>query len=135
MTRNHTVRLVREWSLVLLAPLAIGCDFAKATLDPSASASEAVGMVTLAPSNLLLAVGQTAQLTLDVKSLTGQPMTEFDSVAYVVRPIGDTLRVKVNNTGVVTALAPTAVPAGVNVLAFKNNTVRADQVLVNVTQN
>lgn len=102
-------------------------------LDMATTPADAVGLVTATPDNFLIAVGGTGQIGLSVASLTGTPLTTFDSVVYMTANATDTLTVRVDRTGLVTGRAPTAASIPVNVLAFHHRTFNGDQILVTVT--
>lgn len=113
-----------------------GCVGDKATAPALRPADSAIGTVTASPMNAIMAVGDTLRITAVGQTLAGAPLASFDSVLYVLQSITDTLRVTVSPTGLVTALSPSGSgnPVQLNVFAFKDGLVRADQAIIQVTQ-
>jgi len=90
--------------------------------------------MTASPLNAIIAVGDSIQVTATGATLTGDPITSFDSVRYVLQTITDTIRVRVSAAGIVTGRASSGSnPVLLNVYAFKGGLVRGDQVVIQVT--
>jgi len=102
---------------------------------PSARAPDAtLGTIQASPLNVVMAVGQTTQITVTGKTISGDPITSFDSVVYLTQSTTDSVRVQVSASGLVTARGSSGSnPVLLNVYAFKGELVRADQVIIQVT--
>jgi len=99
------------------------------------SAATTLGNVHLSPLNAIMAVGDTMTLTVTGQTLSGAPITSFDSVVYGLQNAVDSLRVQVSRSGVVTALAQSSSnnPVIVQAIAFKDGLARGDVATVQVT--
>ena len=112
----------------------LGCSTDKVSAPRLAAPAVALGNLRVSPLNAIMAVGDTLTVTAAGTTLTGEPMTSFDSVLYVLQRVTDTLRVRVSKTGVVTALGSSGnSPVLLNVIAFKNGTARGDQAVIQIT--
>jgi len=99
------------------------------------SPATTVGAIRVSPMNAVMAVGASLPFTVTGKTLTGAPVTSFDSVRYVLHNTTDTLVVAVSPAGVVTALSPSGNnnPVLLDVFTFKNGIVTAEQSIIQVT--
>jgi len=97
--------------------------------------SATLGVVRVSPLNAVMAVGDTMSVHLTGRTLTGESVTTFDSIQYVLENSTDSLRASVSSSGVVTALTPSGnnSPVLLQVVAFKGGVARADQVIIQVT--
>lgn len=127
------MRVVRRGNILLWTLLAWGCIGEKAAIPSEQSPENALGSVTASPRVVILAVGATQPLSVSATSLTGVPITTFDSVRVLFNAVADTARVRVTNDGLLTALAPSAAPIILKSVAFRNGGVKGDLVLVQVT--
>jgi hypothetical protein len=82
-----------------------------------------------------MAVGDTVRVTPVGATLTGAPVTSYDSVLYVLNDVTDSLRISVSATGLVTALTPSDdnTPVLLDVVAFKDGLAAADQAILKIT--
>lgn len=110
-----------------------GCMGAREVLLNKVAPEHAIGPVIAGPRNTLLTVGGTVQLTMSAVSLTGAPVTTFDSVVYRLGNVGDSASIRVSSTGLVTGVAPIGNALPVNVLVYLNGTCNGDQLLITVT--
>jgi len=110
----------------------VGEQGAAPTLRP---ADSAIGPLTVTPLNAILAVNDTMQIHVSVQSLSGAALSSVDSVVYQLANVADSLRIRLSRTGLVTAIAASGPgsPVLVNVLAFKDGLVRADQTVLQIT--
>jgi len=117
--------------LALLA----ACSQDRSTAPTLRSPEDALGKVTVFPLNAIMAVGDTLTLQLSARTLSGAPLTTFDSVEYIPENPTDSLRIRISPAGVVTAVGPSGQnnPVLVQVIAFKGGLVRADLAIVQVT--
>lgn len=121
--------------------LALGISMLTACHGQSMSALPDLPLSTTAPAFIaatppasILAVGGTQQLSVTGVSLAGAGISTFDSVLYQYNALADSVRLRMTSGGLLTGLASTgATPVRINVIAFKEGTVRGDQVLAQVT--
>jgi hypothetical protein len=119
-----------------LAGLFTGCLGDNASVNPSMSdPTAAIGALQLSPINTIMAVGDSIPLVVRGQTLSGAPITQLDSVQYILQNVADTLRVRIASTGVVTALTPSGTnnPVLIEVIGFKGGLARANQAIVQVT--
>jgi len=133
------VRRGGRWLVLAIAALgaALGtaCRGDKAIAPALQPADQTIGPIVVSPTNAIMAVGDTLSLVVSGRTLSGTPIAAFDSVRYVLDHVTDTVRVRVSSTGIVTAfdISSPYSPVWVNVFAFKNGLVSAEQVNVQVT--
>jgi len=97
-----------------------------------------LGSLAISPLNAIVAVGGTQQFSVSMQSLTGAPITNADSVVYMLSNPADTVRLRIDRTtGVVTGVAPSTPPrhVRVNVFAYQGIVIVGDQAFVQVTTN
>lgn len=111
----------------------VGCSSDPVTAPRQQSPDVVLGRAIVAPRVSVIAIGGTVQLSLVATSLAGTPLTDVDSVWYRLNSPSDTVRVRLDSTGVVTGRAVSMSPVLVNVFVFRNGTIKADQALVQVT--
>jgi hypothetical protein len=113
----------------------VGCVGDKGVAPALRPAASTLGSITVTPRNAVMAVGDTLSITFMAATLDGASVTAFDSVKYLFQTISDTLRVRVSNTGLVTAVAASQPnsPVLVNVLVFKDGVAAADQAAIQIT--
>jgi len=111
------------------------CTGDKGVAPSTRAPSETLGTITIPAVNIVMAVGDTLSITPTGHTLSGTPITSFDSVLYVLSSITDTLRVSVSSAGLITARAPSdpTQPVFVNVVAFKDGLAAAEQAIIQVT--
>jgi len=95
-----------------------------------------LGPASASPLNAIIAVGDTISVTLHATTLTGTPVTSFDSVQYLFNYQTDTQYVQVSSTGIVTGKKPTdpGNPVVLGILAFRDGAVVYDATVIQVTQ-
>jgi len=113
----------------------MGCFGDRGTAPSPQAPSATLGTVTISPINAIMAVGGTLQISATGTSLARTPIAEFDSVMYYLPSLGDTARVRISPSGVVTALASTGFqnPVLLYVIAFKGGLAKEDEVTIQVT--
>jgi hypothetical protein len=121
-------------AVLCLVTTALGCFGEKGQLTALHPSQEALGSVTVSPSAVILAVGDTRQLTFTASSLTGAPMTSFDQVQYLLGSPADSAIVRVGADGTVTALKAANL-VRLNVVVKRDGVFKGDQVLLQVTQS
>jgi hypothetical protein len=129
------VNNVHTWVPLLLGILATyGCVGDGITaLKAPALAATSLAFVNGSPTASIVAIGGTQQLSATGTTFTGAAIT-MDSVIYQLNTLSDSVRLRLANTGLVTALASTnRSPVRINVLGFKDGVVRGDQIVVQVT--
>ena len=126
---------IRKLVAALGAVALASCAGDKGVAPAITPAESTLGTVAVSPPNAVMAIGQTLQLNVSGRTLTGEAITAFDSVKYLFNNRNDTLRVRVSATGEVTALTATAnnTPAVVTVLPFKNGAAKSDDIIIQVT--
>jgi len=137
MPRRRTSRTAPYGvSLLLTSMLLAGCLGDKGVVTATRPAATTMGSAVATPMSAIMAVGDTLSVRLSVKTITGVPVTTFDSVLYVYSFQSDSQYVRISPTGVFTALSPTipSQPAKIWMLAFKDGAVVADVALIQVTQ-
>lgn len=93
-----------------------------------------LGAVSISPQNAILSVGGTFPIVLTGQAVTGAPITNVDSVQYVLASVADTQRVRIAANGMVTGLASSGVtPVRIRGFAFKDNVGNGDELIVQVT--
>jgi len=130
----HKVRITLMSAGLLTGVL--GCVGEQGITTALQSAAVTLGPGVASPFNAIIAVGDTLTVTLHAKTITGTPVTSFDSVVYFTLFAGDTQYVNVSRTGLVTGLRPTnpSNPIGIWMIGFKGNAVTSDIAFVQVTQ-
>jgi len=113
--------------------LAIACIGEKGVAPSEASPTTTLGTITLSPLNVVMAVGDTVRVSPIGVTLSGAPVTSYDSVLYVFSDPNDSLRVSVSSTGLVTGLTPSNSPVLLNVVAFKGGYAAANQAILQIT--
>lgn len=137
--RVHAAR-PRTWafasvSVLLSVAMGVGCVGDKGVAPSTRDPSTALGGIVASPLNVVMAVGDSFPVAITAQSVSGDPITQFDSVRYVLNSIVDTIRVGVSPTGVVTARAVSGgSPVLLNVFAYKDGVGAVDQVVIQVTQ-
>jgi len=128
-------RLARVGAVASVGLLAVACMGDKGVAPSIRTPAATLGAVRVSPLNAVMAVGDTMMLRVTGQSLSGAPLTDFDSVTYVLQNISDTLRVQLSPIGVVTARASSGAnnPVFIEVVGFKDGLARADQAIVQVT--
>jgi hypothetical protein len=134
VTRAAFRPLARIAPLACAAAAIASCRFDQAALSSARPAEETIGAVTATPQATILAVGASQHIGVSAVSLTGAPVTTFDSVTYQLNSIGDTAIVSLSSAGVVTALKPSVATVKVNVFVTQSGVTKGDQTLVQVTQ-
>jgi len=131
---RNALRALRAGALILVAA---ACSDNGALAPTLRQPETTLGTARVSPLNLIMAVGQTQQLSVTALSLTGAPIASLDSVQYMLQNITDTLRVKVSPAGVVTAIAPTFInnPVLMQVISFKDGLAKGDVAIIQVTQD
>jgi len=118
------------------AAILAGCSQDHGVAPTVRSPEATLGVIHASPLNAILAVGQTVQIDVAGQALSGQAITTFDSVVFATQSATDTLRVQVSPTGLVTGRAASGSnPVLLNVFAFKDGVIRADQVILQVTDS
>jgi len=113
---------------------ALGCNQDRGVAPSVDSPATTLGTIQASPLNAIIAVGQTVQIGVTGATLSGAPITTFDSVVYMTQSTTDSIRVQLSPSGLVTGRASSgSTPVLVNVFAFKGGLVRADQVIIQVT--
>lgn len=134
-SRRHSHSTIIKWRRAA-AVFAIGalcaCFGEKGAIEPTVPPAEALGSLTMSPDAVILAVGQTRQLTLSATTLTGTPVTAFETVFYWLDTPADSVRISLSPTGLVTALSPGAL-LRVNVFVKRNQQFAAAQAIFHVT--
>lgn len=138
----HTLRCYAQLlGYAAVAVGAMGCDMESIAVARPASigATAAVGTVTLSPRNAIVAVGGTVDIRAIPTDMTGAPLDAPDSVTYQLVSISDTIRMVVTkknaDTYTITGRAPSSGPMLLNMFVYKNNTVKADQAFIHVTDS
>ena len=130
---THAGRATLGATLCGLALLGTGCVGDKGTA-PLQSPAGTLGTIQTTPLNAIMAVGETLQIGVTGKTLTGAPVTSFDSVLYLLVNENDTARVQVSPTGLLTARASSgATPIMLDAVAFKDGVARASEVVIQIT--
>lgn len=112
----------------------VGCSEDRGVAPSVQSPTVTLGTIQLSPYNAIIAVDSSLQIHVSGQTLSGDPITSFDSVVYTLQSITDTLRVQLSSGGLVTGRGNSGSTAVlVNVYAFKDNLVRASQVAIQVT--
>lgn len=124
-------------SIYLVAALAIcmaGCVGDKGVAPALRPADSTLGSIIVSPLNVVMAVGDTFSVHFTARTLTGAALANVDSVEYQLQNPGDSLRIQVSSTGVVTARAPSLIntPVLLNILAFKDGLAAVDQSVIQV---
>lgn len=135
-SRNRAMAIATT-AVLACASSVIGCAGDKGVAPAPRPASSTLGNIQLSAVNVVMAVGDTLTITATGRTLTGTPVTEFDSVRYALQNVTDTLRARLAPTGTVTAIAVsgTGTPVLLNVFAFKGGVVAVDQANLQVTQS
>lgn len=123
--------------VLALAASVTSCLPEKSTgVDSPRSPDTTLGSLTVTPPVSVMAVGATQQLTFNMTSLTGAPLSGYDSVRLTRTVAGDSARYSISPTGLVTALSASTpgTPLLLNVFVFREGVVAADQVLFQITQ-
>lgn len=113
----------------------IGCGWE----DPSrftglAPADATLGSVSISPRNAILAVGGTLTMELSGQAMTGEAVTAFDSVVFVLSSISDTARLGVDQDGTITGKASSGTfPIELRAFAFKDGVGKGDRAVIQVT--
>lgn len=130
-TRRRLLRLGAMAILTLGA--VIGC-LGDKTISPALrSPAGTLGPGVASPMNSIIAVGETLSVTLHAKTLTGEPVTSFDSVTYVYVLPSDTQYVRISPAGVMTGMRATLSPVQIWMIAYKNGSIATDLAFVEVT--
>ncbi len=132
--------MIRIHKLVLFAALvgSASCMEDKGTSPELGDPAATIGTISVYPPNAIMAVGQTLQLTITGKTLTGEPITQFDSIVYVYTSNrADTVKIKANQDGTIEALTVTQdySPVILSIVPFKNGVGKSDDIIIQVTQN
>lgn len=116
--------------------VAAGCVGEKSVAPALQPPETALGAIVVTPLNAVMAVGETLQVSVTGKTVIGDQPVSLDSVEYLLQNISDSIRVRITPSGQVTALAPSNnnSPVLLNVIAFKNGIVTADQAVIQVVQ-
>jgi len=135
MHTTTTARARHVTSSFLGLTLLAGCMGDKGTEPSLRDAATTIGSVRVAPSNIIMAVGDTVSLHLSGRSLAGAPLASFDSVQYLLQNGADSLRATVSPSGIVTAVAPTTPNrlVQIQIIAFRDGLARADQANIQIT--
>ncbi len=121
-------------AVAALAVLVTGCVGDPGALTGTTLPDQTIGAVVASPPVAILAVGGTQQLSITALSLTGTPITSFDSVRYFLQAPGDSLKVRLDAiSGVLTGRAPSSSDIRINVIAWQNRALKGDQILAQVT--
>jgi len=111
-----------------------GCNPEQGAAPLVDSPATTLGAIHASPFNVILAVGQTTQITVIGQSLSGQLIADFDSVRYVTQSLTDSIRLQVSPSGLLTGRSSSGSnPVFLYVYAFKNGFVSADEVVIQVT--
>jgi len=113
-----------------------GCMGEKGVTPSLRSPETTMGPVSASPMNALIAVGETLTVTVHAKTLTGAPVTSYDSVNYIFLYPTDTQYVHVSPAGVLTGVKRTLdfQPVKLWMIAFKDGAVGADLTLIHVSE-
>jgi len=121
--------------MLLSVAVGIGCAGDKGVAPSLRDPSAVLGSIVASPANVVMAVGDSFAVAFAAQSVSGNAITQFDSVQYVLDNIVDTIRVSVSPTGVVTARAVSGgSPVLLDVFAYKDGVGAVDQVVIQVTQ-
>jgi len=120
---------------VMVLGVMTGCLSDKSISTALQTPEETLGQGVVWPLNTIMAVGDTQSVQLHVKTLTGTPVTTFDSVVYVLLFAPDSQYISVSRTGVLTARQPTLYPVNLWVFGFKGAAVAMDVATIQVTQD
>jgi len=111
-----------------------GCSTDKGVGPAPRSPTSTLGTINVTPLNSIIAVGGTLQIDVSGKSISGDPITAFDSVLYLPLSVNDSLRIHISPTGLITGLSSSGTnPVRLNVFVFKDGLVRASQAIIQVT--
>jgi len=124
---------VRTALVMFGAALLASCHFEQAAIAPLRSAAQTIGAVAALPPAAIVAVGGSQQLGPGVTSLSGDAITQFDSVTYQLESPGDTAFVTLSSSGLVTGKRPTVATVKVNVFVTVNGVTKGDQSFIQVT--
>src|SRR5438105_1114243 len=121
-------------AILLLGGLA-GCLGQSITEVPEKPLSQSgLAYITASPAASIVAVSGTQQLSAVGASFAGDAVSTFDSVVYQYNTPSDSTKVSLSRTGLVTGrLSTGGSPVLINVIAFKDVSIRGDQVVVQVT--
>ena len=121
--------------LCLVGIIGVACGGDNKVAPVLRSPDTTLGTMHVAPLNSIMAVGDTLSLAVVGQTLSGAPITSFDSVEYLLQNPVDSLRLHVSSTGVMTALTPSSAynPVTLQVIAFKDGLARADVAIVQIT--
>lgn len=112
-----------------------GCVGEKTTAPVLKDPNTTIGSVAVSPHNAIVAVGGKVKLSVTSQSITGAPVTTFDSVRYILRSVADTLRVQLSPDGEFTGLAPSgSAPVVVRAFAYRDGVGKGDESIIQVTQ-
>ena len=127
-------RIQRHPFTILLPALLIGCLGDRGVAPRLESAELTLGSLMASPAAVILSVDGTKQLSATGYSLTGEPITSLDSTVYQLDVATDTLYVRLDRDGKITALTPTVGRVNVNVFGYYNNVIKGDRILVQITE-
>lgn len=115
----------------------VACMGDKGTAPSLRPAATTLGTVRVSPINAIMAVGDTMSLTLSGRSVSGVPLTSFDSIEYILQNPTDTLRTRISSGGLVTAVSPSGTnnQVLVEVIGFKDGVARADQAVIQIVSS
>lgn len=135
MGHGWQTRVVAAGLAVLLSG-GIACSDGPQTIAPLDPPETTLGTVVSSPTAAIIAVGDTLRLAVTGATLTGVPVTEFDSIRYALYTASDSARVHLDRlTGTIVGVAASSGPTHVkvDVFAFKNGAVGGAETLVQVT--
>jgi len=135
MFRGRRIATVVATVVALSATMVAGCTGDNSVAPSLRSPATTLGEVYVSPLNAVMAVGDTMSLTVTARTLSGAPLTTFDSVQYQLQNSTDSLRVRLSPSGLITALSPSGAnsPVLVQVIAFQDGLARANVAVVQVT--
>src|SRR5688500_6718325 len=77
----HRMPMWRKAALIAILGTLVSCSTEKGAVDLLVPTDDALGVVTVSPDAVILAVGETRQLTVNATALTGAALTDFDTVS------------------------------------------------------
>lgn len=124
---------MRRIAIVVMASVTGACLGDRASAPTLMPPEQMLGAIIVSPPAALIATGGTVQLGLTATSLTGTPITEFDSVWYALDNLADTARVQVTSGGLVQGRVASSTLIRMTVYAFRHGTAKGDFVRLLVT--
>jgi len=131
--KSSIFRIFLAPAVAATVAVTVACGSDAPSAPEAADPSAVLGSVTVTPQAIVMAAGKTAQLTASAASLSGVTIDALDTVTYTS---GDSGRVKVSPTGLLTAATGTAAvtsgPVSIIVSARKNGVTKTTTAYVAV---